>query len=301
MDLTKPPLKKAFLTILKVCVSALALYWVFRKISLQQITEILKQINWFFLLISLLFLNLSQVASTIRLKSLLSDIGIEINFWQNLRLYYKGMFFNLFLPGGIGGDGLKAYILNRQYRKPLKKIISCLILDRLSGLTGLVFLGGMCFLFSNYYPPAEWMTWLIIPMILLAYPVFYVVIRIFFKSHSNSFVRVSSLGMLVNLVQTVSVITLFLSLGLQSLFIDYISVFYFATAAMVFPFTIGGIGIRELVFVIAPGYLPVNAQTGVTFCLIFFVMNAISSFSGLFVKTEAPSQIEPKTAVLYRE
>lgn len=288
MDLTQPPLKKAFLTVLKICVSAFALYLVFRKINLQQIIDILKQVNWLFLLLSLLFMNLSQVVSTIRLKSLLLNIGININFWQNLKLYYKGMFFNLFLPGGIGGDGLKAYILNRQYHRSLKKIVSCLILDRLSGLTGLVFLGGVCFMFSSYFQTAKWITWIVFPAIVLAYPAFYIVIRFIFKSHSNSFAKVSFLGLLVNLVQTLSVLALFLSISLQNQFIEYLSVFYFATAAMVFPFTIGGIGIRELVFVIAPGYLPVNAQTGVTFCLIFFVLNAISSLSGLFVKVESP-------------
>lgn len=201
-----------------------------------------------------------------------------------------GMFYNLFLPGGIGGDGIKAFILKKRYGISVKKIVSSLIIDRLSGLTGLVFLGCIGFLVSSHTFSAKWLIWFSIPLMILVYPAFYLFLRILFKSFHRAFLPLSVLGMAVNLVQTVSVVFLFLAIGTKSDLTGYLTVFYFATAAMVFPFTIGGIGIREVVFTLAPQFLPIDAETGLSFCLIFFVMNALSSFTGIFFKTDITEQ-----------
>ncbi len=290
MLLNKQTAKKFGVLLLKIFISGISVYFVLKKIDLEKIAVTFRNINFLLLTISLLFMNLSQFTSTFRLKVLLTYIDISINFWQNLRLYYMGMFYNLFLPGGIGGDGIKAFILKKRYGISVKKIVSSLIIDRLSGLTGLVFLGCIGFLVSSHTFSAKWLIWFSIPLMILVYPAFYLFLRILFKSFHRAFLPLSVLGMAVNLVQTVSVVFLFLAIGTKSDLTGYLTVFYFATAAMVFPFTIGGIGIREVVFTLAPQFLPIDAETGLSFCLIFFVMNALSSFTGIFFKTDITEQ-----------
>lgn len=278
--------KKIGILFLKILFSVVSIYFVLNKIDTEQIIATLQNINYILLIISFLFMNFSQFTSALRLKVLLTCINIDIKFWHNLKLYYKGMFYNLFLPGGIGGDGIKAFILKSRYGQPLKKIASGLILDRLSGLAGLVFLGCFGFLISDHTSSFKWLFPLSILLMLLVYPAFYFFLRFLFRTFVGSFRQISVLGMAVNLVQTLSVIFLFWAIGTTSGLIEYLTVFYIATAAMVFPFTIGGIGIRELVFILAPSYLPIDPETGLSFCLIFFTMNAISSLAGIFFGTD---------------
>jgi hypothetical protein len=50
----------------------------------------------------------------------------------------------------------------------------------------------------------------------------------------------------------------------------------------VIPFTIGGVGARELVFVYAGQLLQVDIEKAVAFSLIFFLITACSSLAGAF-------------------
>lgn len=293
MIFSKQMAKRIGILFLKIFVSVVSIFFVLKKIDIEQVGATMGNVNRTLLFVSFLFMNLAQFTSTMRLKILLTYIGIEIGFWQNLKLYYKGMFYNLFLPGGIGGDGLKAFILKNKYGQPLKMTASGLVLDRLSGLAGLAFLGCLGLIFSAHLVSENWLVWLSVSIIVVVYPAFYMLLRILFKTFEPSFLRLSVWGMAVNLVQSVSVIFLFLAIGINDNMIVYLTVFYFATAAMVFPFTVGGVGIRELVFILAPTYLPINPEAGLSFCLIFFVMNAISSLAGLFLRTDFSVQTAP--------
>lgn len=61
--------------------------------------------------------NISKIISSIRLNRYFKDINLSLSQTYNLKLYYLGMFYNLFLPGGIGGDGYKIYIIKNILNK----------------------------------------------------------------------------------------------------------------------------------------------------------------------------------------
>ena len=44
-----------------------------------------------------------------------------------------GIFYNFFIPGGVGGDAYKGVLMNKKFQWSLKKIYKLLILDRLIG------------------------------------------------------------------------------------------------------------------------------------------------------------------------
>jgi len=54
--------------------------------------------------------------------------------------YYIGMFYNLFLPGSVGGDAYKVFLLHEQGVGRTKPLILATLLDRLSGLAMLALL-----------------------------------------------------------------------------------------------------------------------------------------------------------------
>ncbi|HSF55960.1 MAG TPA: lysylphosphatidylglycerol synthase transmembrane domain-containing protein, partial [Algoriphagus sp.] len=132
--------KNQLKTALKLLLTGLALYLVFRKIDTAQLFQLTKSIHWLWLIPAILFFVLSKVFTAFRLNLYFRNIGLHISEKQNWRLYLIGMFYNLFLPGGIGGDGYKVYLLNKEFKTPVKKLIQSALLDRLGGLVAIVFL-----------------------------------------------------------------------------------------------------------------------------------------------------------------
>ncbi len=273
--------------LLKLGLTVLALWLLSRKIEWSEVTEVLKTVNLFWLLIALGLYVLSKVISAVRLNQIQKQIPIEFDDKKNIKLYFIGMFYNLFLPGGIGGDGYKGFYLKRHFQQPLKKIISALFLDRFYGLAALFLL-----LFSGLLISQELQEighiWHIIAIILLilVLPVTWLIIRVFFKDFLPPFTRVISLSLLVQVVQLICAWCILQALGVTDQLINYLSLFLASSIAAVLPISIGGVGVRELVFVYGQDYFNIGKNEAVAFSLLFFVVSAISSFFGAFLSMD---------------
>jgi uncharacterized membrane protein YbhN (UPF0104 family) len=275
--------------ILKVSVSALAIYVVIQKIDLQQTKDILLHVRAGWLILALIAFNLSKGISSNRLNRFFKSIGLHLPGLYNWKLYYVGMFYNLFLPGGIGGDGYKVYLLNKSHKTKLKDLISATLLDRISGLAALIFLAFLLSLFVDLSFIGPWMNWVLTAALIVYYPVFYAVFRIIFKKFVNAFTISNILSLGVQLAQLLCAYLILKALMVDSLYIEYMTLFLFSSVVAVIPFTIGGIGARELVFIFGANYLMIDKNTAVAFSILFFVITAFSSFSGIFFETKLKS------------
>ncbi len=125
---------KKVTTVIKIVVSILLIYFIFSKINLSEIKEIIIKSSVNYLVIALFFFLISKIIAAFRLNLYFHQLEVPLTHKSNLELYLLGMFYNLFLPGGIGGDAYKGYILKKTFGVKTKKIISVLVLDRLCGL-----------------------------------------------------------------------------------------------------------------------------------------------------------------------
>jgi uncharacterized membrane protein YbhN (UPF0104 family) len=259
-------------------------YVVIRKIDLNETKRILLTANLFWLFLALILFNFSKWISAFRLNLFFRMIGLDLTFKYNLFLYYVGMFYNLFLPGGIGGDGYKVYLLNRKHKTSVRSLIGATLLDRINGMVALVFLALVLLLFVDIsYAGISW-TYYLIGLMIITYPVFYVFVKLFFKKFSNSFIPPNLASFGVQISQLVCALFILWSLDIHSLYIEYQVLFLLSSIVAVLPFTIGGIGARELVFVFGSNYLMIDKNTAVAFSLLFFIVTALSSFSGTFLE-----------------
>ena len=144
-------LRKKGITFLKILFSFVLLYFVFTKIQFSEVWEILKGSNFYYLFAALLFFIISKVFSALRLNLYIHQIKIFLTQLSNIKLYLLGMFYNLFLPGGIGGDAYKGYVLKKKYEVKTKSVVSILILDRLNGLLLIFVISCLLALFLNEY------------------------------------------------------------------------------------------------------------------------------------------------------
>ena len=276
-------MKRILKLLLKLALTAFALWFVFSKIDIEQLHESLKSASWGWLAAAFLLFNASKIASALRLELYFRAIGLRLDPFYNLILYYVGMFYNLFLPGGIGGDGYKIYLLNRRYKKPLKPLFQAILLDRLSGLAALGVLALLLLGFSAYVALlGQWSRWTAWIAALAVWPIAWWATKRFFSDFLPVFTPTMVWGLGVQLLQLLCAWAILAALGVDERIVDYLTLFLVSSVAAVLPITVGGVGIRELTFLYGLPLIHRAPEEGVTFSLLFFAVTALSSLTGLF-------------------
>ena len=280
-------LKNQLKTALKILLTGGALYLVFQKIDTDNLLQLSKTLSWGWLIPAIALFVGSKVATAIRLNAYFANIHISLSFWENWRLYLIGMFYNLFLPGGIGGDGYKVYLLNNQFKTPVKELLKASLLDRLGGLIAiLALLFGMLLLIDLPLPlgsPRMVKILFAIAMIGVV-PGFWLLQKFLFSNFLPSFWQGIFWSLVGQLAQMAAVVCLLFALGVQDKFLAYQAVFLLSSIVAVLPLTIGGVGARELVVVYAHSYAGIQETEAVAFSLLFFLISAAVSLSGAWVK-----------------
>jgi uncharacterized membrane protein YbhN (UPF0104 family) len=281
-------LRKKGLTALKFLFSALLLYLVFTRIPFSEVWEVLKSSRPSFLLVALFFFVVSKIFSAYRLNRYFFQIGIPLSEGSNLKLYLLGMFYNLFLPGGIGGDAYKGYLLHKTFKTPGKKLAAVLLLDRISGLFLLYVYSGILFLWQPISWTAPYRPWIGIVLALS--------LLVYWKAHQRWFpfldrVFWPSLGYssLVQLAQMASVYFILQALGIQEHLLQYLLVFLLSSIVAVLPITIGGIGSREIVFYYGARWFHLQESTSIGVSMTFFFITALVSLAGMVYHFQKPA------------
>ncbi len=284
-----PRLTAACKLLFKLALTALALFIVFLKIDLDKTLLIIQKATPLFLLISLFLYVSSKIISALRLNLFFKNEGIDIDFITNLKLYAVGMFYSLFLPAGIGGDGYKAMFIKKNYMAPLKKIIWAILLDRVSGMIVLSFFCMFFFMFTTIEINMA-VAIFIGTSVVIILPAFYLIISIFFKNHLSNFMQTTGYSLVVQGMQVVCAYLVLLSLNLQDSFFIYLALFLISSVFAMFPLTIGGVGARELAFILASDFLNFNLDLAIAFSLLIFLINVVSSLPGIFIRVQVEKE-----------
>ena len=126
--------RKKGVALLKIAISLILVYFVFTKVDFSEVWGILQNSRPVYIGLALICFVFSKVFSAFRLNLYFHRLDILLTQKSNLKLYLLGMFYNLFLPGGIGGDAYKGYQIKKKFEIPVKKVVAVLLLDRLSGM-----------------------------------------------------------------------------------------------------------------------------------------------------------------------
>ena len=282
-------LKNQLKTALKILLTGGALYLVFQKIDTNNLLQLSKTLSWGWLIPAIALFVGSKVATAIRLNTYFANIHISLSFWENWRLYLIGMFYNLFLPGGIGGDGYKVYLLNNQFKTPVKELLKATLLDRLGGLIAILgLLFGILLIIDLPFPFGEpWVRDAVFSIGMIGVvPGFWLLQKILFSNFLPSFWQGIFWSLVGQFAQMAAVVCLLLALGVQDKFLAYQAVFLLSSIVAVLPLTIGGVGARELVVVYAHSYAGIQETEAVGFSLLFFLISAAVSLSGAWIKWE---------------
>lgn len=279
--------RKKLITVLKVVVSIALIYFVITKIDLQEVLDILKRTKVSYLLPALALFILSKVLAAFRLNLYFHQIRVPLSQKSNLRLYLLGMFYNLFLPGGIGGDAYKGYLIKKNFDVGTKRVVSVLVLDRLSGLLLLFVYACILALLLNAEAFAD-IEWLFLVAILGSVFLFWWVNKRFFGYVLPVFWKSFGLSSLVQLAQLISVYFILKALYLTTGIVPYLFIFLISSIVAVLPLTIGGIGSREVTFFYGATWLSLDENISISISMVFFLITALVSFFGIVYHFRQP-------------
>lgn len=274
----KKKLKKYAIVLLKLVVSVSALIYVFYKIPFGEVWQVAKTSKLIFLALALLFFILSKIVAAYRLQYFFQKVDVHISDHINLKLYLLGMFYNLFLPGGIGGDGYKIYRITKGSDTKGKKVFGAVLTDRVSGISALGILASLMIpaIYNPWFPSIYALV--LVPMIFTS---LYFFIKILYPYFISILGVTSIYSIVVQLAQLFSAYCILQALGIQDYLYVYLVLFLISSIVTILPISFGGIGLREITFTFMATAFPIQEEYAVAFALTFYVLTLITSSFGI--------------------
>ena len=271
--------KKYLLNFLKFVVSAAAIAYVLHNISFKEVLKVFSTSNEWLLLVAALFLFTSFVLSGFRQNLSFRSTGAHLTPLLNLKLFWLGLFYNLFLPSGIGGDGIKVYLVNKYRQNGVKKNIGAMLVNRISGLVAVGMITIVLYYISGDEFKIGWIGWLGLPFLYLLY---YFVLRYFLKSFLPIHAGLFGWSMILQLMQLISALFILNAFHQCENISEYLFLFFFSTIATALPITIGGLGAREVVFLLGAKYLHLDNELSIALSFMTYLISALASFGGIY-------------------
>lgn len=301
------PLKR----LVKLTLSIGLLWWLFTQAGMVDTFKQLPPSVWWVVLPSVLVYLISQAVSGYRWRFLAQALNVggddvgEGGFGGTVRqyidLYMVGMFFNLFLPGSIGGDGARVYYLAKQANRPKRQAVLTVLAERGVGLLALLLLtGGFCVLPSAIELPAA----LTQPLFMMCFAVVFGYVAVLFFP----FQRFQHIG-LIGWLQQAEIYWRDTSLMLRSVGVSFVvhalmvvihlpiahalgldidpifmTIVYGVTALVsAVPLFFNGMGIREGAYQLLLGLAGVPSSTALAFGMMWLAVSVVTSLIGGFV------------------
>lgn len=125
-------MRDRIITAAKVLVSLGLIVYLFRRVNLAEVGEIIAAANGWVLVLALLLYFAAITLGCAKWNILLRAQGIRVPFRSLLSYSFIGAFFSNFLPANVGGDVMRGYGLARHTSRTAEAAVS-VVVDRLVG------------------------------------------------------------------------------------------------------------------------------------------------------------------------
>lgn len=280
--------KKSFKTFLRILVSLALLGLVLYQVPWDKFRALPARMNGIWLVPAFLFYFLSKIISAYRAGKLLEDAGYYAKRIAYQQLYFKGMWYNLLLPGGVSGDAWKVWKLKSHPGKGVKWLIAAALYDRLSGVAAMLVWACIClaFMLPNY-------VWLFLMVWIPGLIIFGFLTKKMFSLFYARWKEGMVLSLAAQLLAGFTALCLWFCLDRPGEWEFLLPAFYLSNLASVLPVTMGGIGLREWVLMqlggdFGPEYLAI--------ALIFTGIHTLVSMSGMLAGGWKNEELNPEQA-----
>jgi len=302
--------KRGLTFVLKILISGGLLAWLLHRIGPDYILSSVEHANWIWVLAALVLFTSSYFLGSLQWWILLKAEGIQIPFYQTIRFYYVGLFFNNFFISNLGGDVFRMVDI-RRYADNGASAVSTVFLDRVMGL---LMMSGMAVLAAPFLYLHRTDNLQLLPFLLIligawtiilftlfskrfARPLVWLVTRItperlhikgreiynkiyFFGRQRSCFIQVLVISLCVQSARILTHYLLGRSLGLH---VSPLYFFLFIPVVAIMaslPVSIGGIGLREQSAVILFGTVGMAASDATVMEFLAYLVAIVTSIPG---------------------
>ena len=162
--------KRIALLTLQSAVTAAGIYYVFHDPEQRaRIVQALRLADWRWLFLGWGCYGIVEGLATVRWQILLRVQGVTLHWLHAGAIVVIGLFFNLFLPGLVGGDAMRLYLVFKQVPGKKTRVALSVVLDRLLGLISILvlaaFVVGLRFSWLNRYQHTAQITYLAVGLL----------------------------------------------------------------------------------------------------------------------------------------
>lgn len=297
------------------------LAYIISLVHLEAFRPLLNGRNILFALMALACLGANVYVAAWRWQTLLYILGVRERIAPLLRAIYVGAFYNLVLPGQLGGQAIKVMLLGR--RSPaLTAIVASVAMDQLIVVVALF---GLALVSAAFAPPLAYRTgWLfgfgftlLAAIVLLIFSITPRIQRRLLQrmrrwrfmpdglrhQTSRTWLQLASYGRHPALLSwSIAQAVYFLltlcgmAYGLAravGIDLDFVTIVYVLTLALiagVAPFTLAGLGTREATFTGVLHLFGVPTATGAAFAVLWLLLNSLADAFGGLMQLWHPAQ-----------
>ncbi|HEY2681801.1 MAG TPA: lysylphosphatidylglycerol synthase transmembrane domain-containing protein [Candidatus Udaeobacter sp.] len=137
-------MKRVAIVLLQLLVTGAGLWYVFHDQQKRaQIADALRQAHRTWIILGWLSYSAVEVIATVRWQILLRIQGITLRWVRAFGIVMIGLFFNMFLPGLIGGDAMRLYFVFKCAPRQKTGATLSVAMDRILGMLSILFLAGL--------------------------------------------------------------------------------------------------------------------------------------------------------------
>jgi uncharacterized protein (TIRG00374 family) len=308
--------KKIAVQLLKILFAVGIIYWLVQsgKLNFSALRNLLTPS---ILLLSVSIIGLNIFMASERWRVLVKSQGVPAKVWSSFKLTLIGQFFNFAMPGGVGGDVIKAYYFTREF--PGTKVVAAtsVLMDRVLGLYAMIFLALAVMIYDinhvSHVPTLMTLFYFIIAL----FVTFTIALSLVFSSHiyktqllkriinklplsekfmkiyeslhlyGNSLPRITQVIVISLIAQSLAIGFLYM-VGVVSGFNDIQAKTYFLVAPLGFmataiPISPAGVGVGQAAFYFLFNiYTGHSSEVGPTTITAFQVCSFVVSLAGAF-------------------
>lgn len=296
---------KKFLFIIQLFGSVFFIYYVFKNVDFYKLWSTLKEVNTTYFYCYILFSFASLFLYVFRWQMVNKIIGVEVNYKELFKIYLIGSFFSNFLPGSLGGDIYRGYILSKRSNSVSKSLIS-IFFERGIGLYMMFFMG-MCIslFYINEFP--KYIFYFFFIIVFSVTTVIFIVVRhnliiwlsrvkalsslssfftavtdfieIIKKSPRNTFIIIIT-TIIYQLIATGITIFLYYSVGGSPEFFKMLSICILVFILVNVPISINGIGLREALFMYFSATIAISPEKNTIVSILIYITNLLIGLLG---------------------
>lgn len=143
-------IKKQATTAFKILFAIGLVFWLIKtdRFNIEDLKPFLHPLNF---LTGFVLIGLNLLLTSERWRILMKSHSLHSSIWSTWKLTLTGIFFNFAVPGGVGGDVVKAYYLQKDLDTSRSAAFSSTLIDRLIGLYTLVMMAFIALVYERLF------------------------------------------------------------------------------------------------------------------------------------------------------